>query len=70
VAAWFVAGLLVTLFQWPTGQMPHNILTIGTLVGLVVWPLATVIGAKFYTEGAGMGSGMGSGASAHMGSRM
>src|SRR6266705_120039 len=68
IAGWFVGGLLVTLFMWPMHLMPQNLTIITTLVSLVEWPLATVIGAKFYTEGAGMGAGMGAGAG--MGSRM
>ena len=67
-AGWFVGGLLVTLFMWPMHLMPQNLTIITLLVSLVEWPLATVIGAKFYTEGAGMGAGMGAGAG--MGSRM
>jgi len=70
VAGWFLGSLLVALFMWPMALMPHNLMIITTLVALVQWPLATVIGAKFYTEGAGMGAGMGSGAGAHMGARM
>jgi hypothetical protein len=66
IAAWFVGGLLVTLFMWPMGMMPHNLMITTTLVGLVEWTLAAVIGAKFYTEGAGVGAGMG----AAMGARM
>jgi hypothetical protein len=66
VAAWFVGGLLVTLFMWPMGLMPHNLMITTTLVSLVEWPLATVIGAKFYTEGAGVGAGMGAGMGARM----
>jgi hypothetical protein len=68
VAAWFVGGLLVTLFMWPMHVMSQNMTIMMTLVTLVEWPLATVIGAKFYTEGASMGAGMGAGAG--MGSRM
>jgi hypothetical protein len=68
VAAWFLGSLLVTLFMWPMHLMPQNLTIITTLVPLVEWPLAAVIGAKFYTEGAGMGAGMGAGAG--MGSRM
>ncbi|HEY3219149.1 MAG TPA: hypothetical protein VGJ80_00330 [Gemmatimonadales bacterium] len=68
VAAWFLGSLLVTLFMWPMHLMPQNLTIITTLVTLVEWPLAAVIGAKFYTEGAGMGAGMGAGAG--MGSRM
>src|SRR6058998_3229737 len=68
VAGWFVGGLLVTLFMWPMHLMPQNLTIITLLVSLVEWPLATVIGAKFYTEGAGMGAGIGAGAG--MGARM
>ncbi len=67
VAAWFLGSLLVALFMWPMHVMPQNLTIITTLVCLVEWPLATVIGAKFYTEGAGMGAGM---AGAGMGARM
>jgi hypothetical protein len=68
VAAWFCGGLLVMLFQWPMHIMAASFTITTTLVTLVEWPLATVIGAKFYTEGAGMGAGMGAGAG--MGGRM
>lgn len=68
IAGWFVGGLLVTLFMWPTPVMPHNLMITTTVVGLVSWTLATVVGAKFYAEGAGVGAGMGAGAG--MGSRM
>jgi hypothetical protein len=66
VAAWFAAGLMVTLFMWPSEIPPHNIAIISTLVFLVSAPLATVIGAKFYTEEAGVGAGMGGGAGVRM----
>jgi hypothetical protein len=71
IAGWFAAGLLPTLFMWPMALMPQNLAIITTLVALVEWPLACVIGAKFYMEGAGMGggAGMGAGAGAGMGSR-
>ena len=68
VAGWFLGSLLVTLFMWPMHLMPQNLTIITTVVALIQWPLAAVIGAKFYTEGAGMGAGMGAGAG--MGSRM
>ncbi len=79
VAGWFLGSLLVTLFMWPMHLMPQNLMwpmhlmpqnltIITTVVALIEWPLAAVIGAKFYTEGAGMGAGMGAGAG--MGSRM
>src|SRR6267378_5781972 len=63
-AAWFVGLLLVNLFMWPMHLYPANLTIITTVVALIEWPLATVIGAKFYVEGAGMGAGMGSGAGA------
>jgi len=66
VAAWFLGGLLVTLFMWPMHLMPTNLQITTLVVGLIEWPVATVIGAKFYTEGAGVGSGMGAGAGARM----
>jgi hypothetical protein len=68
VAGWFFAGLLSTLYMWPMTLIPHNLAIVGTLVALVQWPLATVIGAKFYLEGAGAGAGVGAGAG--MGARM
>lgn len=68
IAGWFLGSLLVTLFMWPMALMPHNLMIITTVVALVQWPLAVVVGAKFYTEGAGMGAGMGAGAG--MGGRM
>jgi hypothetical protein len=68
VAAWFFAGLLPTLFMWPMALMPQNLTILTTLVALVEWPLAAVVGAKFYLEGAGAGAGLGSGAG--MGARM
>ncbi len=62
IAGWFFAGLLPTLFMWPMHLMPDNIAILTTVVALVEWPLATVVGAKFYMEGAGAGAGMGAGA--------
>ena len=58
VAAWFIGILLVNLFNWPAEYPPHNIAIISTLVALVSIPLATVVGAKFYTEEAGVSGGM------------
>lgn len=37
-------------FEAPLGMLPMNVMVIGTLVALVAQPLATVVGAKFYTE--------------------
>jgi hypothetical protein len=66
VAAWFIGNALVTAFMWPMGIMPHSFMLTTTIIALVEWPLAAVIGAKFYTEGAGVGAGMGAGAGARM----
>jgi len=70
LAMWFAAGLLQTLFMWPSALLPHNLMITMTVAGLVEFPLAAVVGAKFYMESAGMGAGMGAGAGAGMGSRM
>ena len=66
VAAWFIGNALVTAFMWPMGVMPHSFMITTTLIALVEWPVAAVIGAKFYTEGAAVGAGMGMGAGARM----
>lgn len=58
LAAWFVGSFLMAMFMWPQHLMSTN-LTITTLVAaLIEWPVACVIGAKFYTEGAAMGAPM------------
>jgi hypothetical protein len=62
LAVWFLAGFLNTAFMWPMNLMPHSMTITMALVMLVEFPLACVVGAKFYTEGAGapaMGAGMG-----------
>ena len=64
IALWFLAGVLGTLYMWPMSLFPHNLMIMQTVGMLVAYVLASVIGAKFYTEGAGMGAGAG------MGSRM
>lgn len=48
---WVFASLLPTLVQWPMNLMPLNLTIIITSVTLLQWPLATVIGARFYVEG-------------------
>ncbi|HTI05240.1 MAG TPA: hypothetical protein VL549_07990 [Gemmatimonadales bacterium] len=58
LAAWFVGSLLVTLFMWPQHLMPTNMTIITLVVSLIEWPIACVVGAKFYTEGAAMGAPM------------
>ena len=62
LAIWFAAGLMNALFMWPGELMPHNIMIISTVAFMISAPLATVVGARFYTEEAGVGAGMGAGA--------
>src|SRR5881394_596344 len=66
VAAWFIGNAMVTAFMWPMGIMPHNFMITTTIIALVEWPLAAMIGAKFYTEGAAVGAGLGAGMGARM----
>lgn len=48
--SWVAVGLFHYLFESPMGLWPSNVLMMATVVGLVAQPLATVVGAKFYTE--------------------
>ncbi len=48
---WVVAGLLHFIGESPMGIMPQKLMLMGTLVFLVMAPLATAVGAKFYQEG-------------------
>jgi hypothetical protein len=50
LAMWVLFGLLHTLSEAPMGLFPQNLYIIGTCVSLVVYPLAAVAGARFYTE--------------------
>lgn len=51
LASWVAVGLFHYLFEAPMGMgMPASIMMTATLVALVQQPLATVVGAKFYTE--------------------
>jgi hypothetical protein len=50
LAMWVLFGLLHSLSEAPMGLFPQNLYVIGTLAALVVYPLAAVAGAKFYTE--------------------
>jgi hypothetical protein len=47
---WVIAGLLHALGEAPMGLIPQRLYIIGTLVGLVAFPLAAVAGARFYQE--------------------
>jgi hypothetical protein len=51
VFAWVLVGLFHAIGEGPLRLFPMRLIMIGTLVGLVIIPLATVVGAKFYKEG-------------------
>ncbi len=50
VAVWFFVGLLHAVGEAPMGLFPQRLYTIPTVVTLVEYAVATVAGAKFYTE--------------------
>ena len=50
VAVWFFVGLLHALGEAPMALMPQKVYVTATVVGLVQYPLATVLGAYFYKE--------------------
>jgi hypothetical protein len=47
---WIIAAVLHAIGEAPLGLLPMRLYTMGTLVGLIEFPLATVAGAKFYRE--------------------
>jgi hypothetical protein len=47
---WVVAGLFHAIGEGPLGFLPMRLYVLGTIVGLVAIPIATVAGAKFYRE--------------------
>ncbi len=50
LAVWFFVGLLHAIGEAPMGLMPQRLMTIGTIVGLIAIPVATVVGAYIYKE--------------------
>ncbi len=50
LAVWFFVGLLHAIGEAPMGLMPQRLMTIGTIVGLIAIPVATVVGAYVYKE--------------------
>ena len=50
LAVWFFVGLLHALSEAPMGMMPQRLMTIGTVVALIAFPVATVVGAYVYKE--------------------
>ena len=47
---WVLVGLLHWIGEAPMGLLPQRFYLIGTVVFLIVAPLAAVVGAKYYTE--------------------
>jgi hypothetical protein len=50
IFVWVLIGLLHAIGEAPMGLLPQRLYTMGTLVGLIEFPLAAVAGAKFYRE--------------------
>ena|SRR5690348_15667600 len=49
-AGWFFVSLVPALVMWPMNLMPLGLTVITTGIALVQWPLAAVVGARFYRE--------------------
>jgi len=47
---WLIAALLHAIGEAPFGLLPQRLYTLGTLVGLLEFPIAAVAGARFYRE--------------------
>jgi len=47
---WVIAGLLHAIGEGPLGFFPMRLYLLGTVVGLVLIPVAAVAGARFYAE--------------------
>lgn len=52
VFVWFLVGFLQALWQVPMGLFPSNLTLITTAAALVFCPVAVVVGAWAYQEGA------------------
>lgn len=50
VAGWALVCLVPTLYMWPGGLFPMNLLVMPAVVSLVSQPVATVAGAWLYKE--------------------
>jgi hypothetical protein len=48
---WVLIGLFHFIGEAPMRFFPMRLMVVGTLVGLVIIPLAAVAGARFYKEG-------------------
>ena len=51
IFVWVLIGLLHAIGEAPLGLLPMRLYTLGTIVGLIEFPLAAVAGARFYREG-------------------
>jgi len=50
LALWVFAGLLQAISQAPMGTMPQRVMTIGTCVALIAFPVAGAVGGSVYKE--------------------
>ena len=50
IFVWVLIALLHAIGEAPIGLLPLRLYVMGTIVGLIEFPLATVAGAKFYKE--------------------
>jgi hypothetical protein len=47
---WLLIALLHAIGEAPMGLLPMRLYVLGTIVGLIEFPVAAVAGAKFYRE--------------------
>lgn len=50
IFVWVLIALLHAIGEAPMGLLPMRLYVVGTIVGLIEFPLAAVAGAKFYKE--------------------
>jgi hypothetical protein len=50
IFVWVLIGLLHAIGEGPMDLLPMRLYVVGTIVGLIEFPLAAVAGAKFYRE--------------------
>lgn len=50
IYVWVLIGLLHAIGEGPMDLLPMRLYVVGTIVGLIEFPLAAVAGAKFYKE--------------------
>jgi hypothetical protein len=50
IFVWVLIALLHAIGEAPLGLLPMRLYVVGTIVGLIEFPLAAVVGAKFYKE--------------------